>query len=50
MLSWLACRVANGMMLRCVFICFLVFSNHPICVGESLQAIIAEADIRKLKT
>lgn len=33
-----------------IYIYFLVFSNHPICVGESLQVIIVEANIRKLKT
>lgn len=31
-----------------LFVC--LFSNHPICVGESLQVIIAEADIREWKT
>lgn len=33
-----------------IFICLLIFSNHPIWVGKSLQVIIAEADIKKLKT
>lgn len=49
MFSWLAWREANGMLLRYVFVCFLVFTNHSICVGESLQVIIAEADTGTLK-
>lgn len=49
MLSWLAWGITNtAWMYIYLFVCFL--SNRPTCVGESLQVITAEADIRKLKT